>query len=189
MGKFLFQNRGWIPVLPILVAVATCRTFSFGTLAGLSLIPVGLFIRLWAIFHIGPAARSRKITAPKLIYTGPYELSRNPLYIANIMIYTGIGISTHGVSAGAAVALLSSVYYSIITRYEESELERRLGEAYRSYLNRVPRWLGESAPVHAAAPKGSPEERMVSGLRAERSTLGAAFLIICAVLLRSTIAG
>ena len=156
---------------------------------GLALIPLGLLIRLWAMLHIGPDARKRQLFVQKLVYTGPYELSRNPLYIANILIYTGIGLATLGLLGAMGAIALSSAYYSAIVRHEENGLEKRLGEVYRSYRNRVPRWMGESAPVHAAAPKGGMEDRLNRALRAERSTFVVATLVITAIVLRAATVG
>ena len=146
-------------------------------------------MRLWAMLHIGPAARSKKVSARKLVYTGPYELSRNPLYVANIIAYTGAGVATLGMAGGIFSLVCFSVYYSLIVRHEEEGLERRLGEIYRSYRNRVPRWLGESAPVHAAEPKGSMNVRLSQALRAERSTFAAALVVGTVIVLRAMTAG
>ena len=189
MGAFLFRNRGWLPVPVLIVAIALCGPLGPATAMGLALLPLGLLIRLWAMLHIGPDARKKEIFVQKLVYTGPYELSRNPLYIANIFAYTGVGLATLGLPGAIGAVVLAATYYSLIVRHEEVELERRLGEVYRSYRNRVPRWMGESAPVHAAAPKGEMEDRLNNAVRAERSTYGVAFMVVSAVILRAATAG
>jgi len=168
------------------LAVYFAEPLSVITGLGLSLIPLGLLVRLWGIIHMGPQARARTPVVEKLIYTGPYELSRNPLYIANIAIYSGIGMATLGLAGFLFSFLASVVYYNLIVRYEEAFLEQRLGEIYRSYRNRVPRWLGEAAPVHAAAPKGRLDQRFSAALRAERSTLLFALFVTTLVLLRGS---
>ena len=186
MGELIFRNRGWIPAPFILIGIYFTGPLSPLTGVGLSLIPLGLLVRIWAILHMGPEARSREATVEKLIYTGPYELTRNPLYIANIAIYTGVGLATLGVPGLLGALALSLVYYGIIVRYEEAFLERKLGEIYRSYINRVPRWIGEAAPVHAAAPKGSMELRLNKALRAERTTVAIAIIVTALVLMRAS---
>ena len=189
LGAFLFHNRGWIPAPAIVGAIALCEPSGAHTALGLALIPMALLVRLWAMLHIGPNARKRTVFVEKLIYTGPYELTRNPLYIANIAAYTGIGLATIGAVGAVSAALLACIYYALIVRYEELELDRRLGEVYRSYRNRVPRWMGESAPVHAAAPKGNMEERLRNALRAERTTYALATVITLTIAIRSVTLG
>jgi len=189
MGGALFKHRGWIPVPLLGLGLIYCQAVGPLTALGLSLIPLGLLIRLWGMLHIGPGARNRKITVQKLVYTGPYELSRNPLYIANIIMYCGVGLGVGGLLGFVVALLASAIHYSLIVRFEEAELERRLGEVYRSYINRVPRWLGESAPVHAAAPKGEMEDRLNRALLAERSTYVVSVVVICVVTLRAFTVG
>ena len=189
MGAFLFRNRGWLPVPALTVLLVFCRPLGPVTAMGLAFLPLGLLIRLWAMLHIGPDARKKEVFVQKLVYTGPYELSRNPLYIANILTYTGIGLATLGLLGALVALVMSSIYYSAIVRHEEAELGRRLGEVYRSYRNRVPRWMGESAPVHAAAPKGGMEDRLTRALRAERSTFVVALLVTAAIFLRAGTVG
>lgn len=189
MGAFFFRNRGWLPVPALLAALAMCGPMSLVMALGLAFVPLGLLVRLWAMLHIGPDARRQEVYAKKLVYTGPYELSRNPLYIANIIAYTGIGLATGGPAGFLLAAAAVTVYYGIIVRYEEVELEQRLGEVYRSYRNRVPRWMGESAPVHAAAPKIAMEVRFSSALRAERSTYIVTALVVTSIVLRAMTVG
>ena len=189
LGAFLFRNRGWIPAPAIVGALALCEPAGAHTALGLGLVPAALFVRLWAMLHIGPNARKKNVVVDKLIYTGPYELTRNPLYIANIAAYTGVGLATTGLVGATSALILACIYYSMIVRYEEVELNKRLGEVYRSYRNRVPRWMGESAPVHAAAPKGNMEDRLRNALRAERTTYALATAIILTIAIRSVTLG
>ena len=185
MGQLLFRHRGWIPAPLIMAAIYWTAPISIGTGLGVGLVALGLLVRVWAMLHIGPLARSRTATVKKLVYTGPYELTRNPLYIANIVIYSGVGLATVGIMGAASALLLSFLHYSLIVRHEETFLHERLGEIYRSYMNRVPRWFGEAAPVHAAAPKGSMEERLNKALHAERSTIALAIFVTALVLIRA----
>ena len=81
------------------------------------------------------------------------------------------------------------VYFNLIVRFEEEYLEDRLGEIYRSYLNRVPRWLGESAPVHAATPKGTLDDRARMTVRTERTTLTSIVIVTVLIVIRAATMG
>jgi protein-S-isoprenylcysteine O-methyltransferase Ste14 len=189
LGQWLFHNRGWLPLPLVLWALASTRPLGIFTGAGIGLMGLGQCIRLWGVSHMGMAARSQTAVVRKLIYTGPYELSRNPLYIANIIIFTGLAMATGGPVMAVEYGLGFTLYFNIIVRYEEDFLEKRLGEIYRSYLNRVPRWLGESAPVHAATPKGAIEDRAQATLRAERTTIVLIVVVSVLIVIRAVLSG
>ena len=185
IGAWLFRNRGWIPVPAVVTLVVMTEPLSLWTGLGLGMMLLGPVVRIWGVTHMGPSARKRDANVEKLVYTGPYELTRNPLYMANIWMHSGLGVATIGPLAGACVGLAYFTFYSFIVRFEESFLERRLGEIFRSYRNRVPRWLGEAAPVHAAAPKGILSQRIATAFRAERTTLAVTAIVTLMVLIRS----
>ena len=188
-GGFLFRRRGVVPVPFIAAALWFCEPLDIVTGLGLLLVPLGVFIRLWAAIHMGPAGRSGDPVVRKLIYTGPYELTRNPLYIANTVIYVGLGLATVGLEGCGIALCASAIHYTCIVRFEEQFLERRLGEIYRSYRNRVPRWIGEAAPVHAGAPKGLMDQLALAAIRSERTTHVLAGLVTLLVLIRAATVG
>ena len=173
-----------------MVALAwTTEPLGLASGIGLGMLYLGNIVRIWAIGHMGATARVREPVVRKLIYTGPYELSRNPLYLANIGMVSGIALATHGLYGALAMVVIISIFYGFIVRYEENFLQQKLGEIYRSYRNRVPRWLGEAAPVHAAAPKGRLNERVEFAIKAERSTMASALIVTILVLIRGLGAG
>ena len=189
VGGWLFRYRGFLPIPILAIALSITQPLSVFTGVGAGLIIIGQMVRVWAVSHIGPSSRSRTVNAAKLTYTGPYELTRNPLYIANILMFSGTGIATGNLGFAACCFLGFSVYFHLIVLFEESYLEVRLGEIYRSYRNRVPRWMGEAAPVHAAAPKVNLQDRVNAAFQSERSTLIASASIITLLLFRATTSG
>ena len=72
---------------------------------------------------------------------GVYRYSRNPGYLGQIIVFLGIGIA----SASWFYLLLSAVLlvltYLLVAIEERVTLDK-LGETYREYMNRTPRWLG-----------------------------------------------
>jgi len=188
-GEWLFRGRGWLPVPLLVVTIWMARLTIWMVVAGLVLILVGLTLRLWSVAHIGPASRTRGDEVHKLVYTGPYELSRNPLYVANLILYGGAGLLCGDLRWLGILVFIMSLHYYCVVRWEEWNLERRLGEVYRSYLNRVPRWLGSAAPVHAASPSESVDTRWSRAWRSERSTLLAVGVLLAAIFIRGGLAG
>ena len=80
--------------------------------------------------------------APRaLVEDGPYRRTRNPMYVAGVMILLGIALLS-GVALTAPVLLL---YVLLVARAfvpaDERTMERLFGDAWRDYASRVPRWL------------------------------------------------
>ena len=113
-----------------------------------------------------------------LVDSGPFGYSRNPLYIGNVLMWAGVGLLTGRawVAAGMIAALLP--YYGAIVRWEEGRLDAELGDAYRAYRARVPRWL--LGPGATVPQRGEWRE----AARSERSTWLAALVVTAAVLAR-----
>jgi len=86
-----------------------------------------------------PADPRRPATA--LVTSGPFRLSRNPMYVARTMLYVGLALLANALWALLMlVPLLVVVQYGVVAR-EERYLARRFGAAYHAYRARVRCWL------------------------------------------------
>ncbi len=77
----------------------------------------------------------------KLITSGFYRFSRNPIYVGFCLFNIGIGIATNSlwiVLSAIPGAIL--VYYIAIAK-EEKYLEQKFGQEYLDYKARVRRWV------------------------------------------------
>lgn len=85
-------------------------------------------------------AVSRNLEPEYLLTDGPYRVSRNPMHVGGIAIWSGwaIWFGSAPVAAGAVVAT-AVVRAGIV--WEERVLERRWGDEWRAYAARTPRWL------------------------------------------------
>jgi len=76
-----------------------------------------------------------------LVISGPYRLSRNPIYLALTLIYLGLAV---GYGSWWPVLLLAPLMivmrHGVIGR-EERYLEAKFGESYRAYCSSVRRWF------------------------------------------------
>jgi protein-S-isoprenylcysteine O-methyltransferase Ste14 len=111
------------------------------TVIGAVLTGSGELLRLWAVHHIGAVSRTRSDRLGPLIASGPFALSRNPLYIGNITLWVGFALMSRLVWMAPTAALLLGAEYHAIVRWEEHLLESRFGDSYRAYVAAVPRWL------------------------------------------------
>jgi protein-S-isoprenylcysteine O-methyltransferase Ste14 len=144
IGGWLFRHRTSLPtpiVLAILVWPPNDTTSPAYVWAGLVVTALGETVRLWAVHHIGTVSRTRTDRLGPLISDGPFAIVRNPLYLGNIALWIGFALIARLPWLAAVVALLLGAEYHAIVRWEETLLESRLGEAYRRYAARVPRWI------------------------------------------------
>ena len=76
----------------------------------------------------------------RLVTSGPYRWTRNPLYSAGAALVIGLGL----ISASAFLlvgALVALALVRVRLPSEEAELEKRFGPAYRDYVRRTGRFL------------------------------------------------
>ncbi len=76
-----------------------------------------------------------------IISSGPYRYSRNPMYVGLILIYAGLAALFGGLWCWLLLPVAVLVLHFGVVRREEAYLERRFGDAYRDYRNRVRCWL------------------------------------------------
>jgi len=148
-------------------------------IAGALVVALGEGIRLWAVHHIGAISRTRSDRLGPLIATGPFGYVRNPLYVGNILLWTGFAVSARLLWLAPIVVVLLALEYHAIVCWEEGLLAERIGEPYRQYVARVPRWLPSFGA--AASPAGAVTFSWRQTLFSERGTLvaiGAGFLLL-----------
>jgi protein-S-isoprenylcysteine O-methyltransferase Ste14 len=145
LGGWLFRHRTSLP-LPVAVAILavpavdTTRS-ALLVVSGVAITLLGELIRLWGVHHIGVISRTRSDRLGPLITGGPFAVVRNPLYIGNIMLWVGFALTARLVWLAPAILMLLGAEYHAIVRWEEHLLDSRLGETYRTYAARVPRWV------------------------------------------------
>jgi protein-S-isoprenylcysteine O-methyltransferase Ste14 len=80
-------------------------------------------------------------TPEHLITTGPFSVSRNPIYLANTLLLIGVGL-VGGLAWFLPLAFVAAFATSRLTiRREEQILADKFGKRYRDYAKRVRRWI------------------------------------------------
>lgn len=163
-----FRHRGWIGIIFLLPAfVITIMSAAppiedswldlIADTLGWVVFVAGAGLRLWSTLYIGARKRST------LVSEGPYSICRNPLYVGSFLIAFSIGLFLESLTFLGGV-VLSAVAYAVFTiPQEERALQETLGEEYRLYCERVPRFWPRWSQFH------TPEviEVKVKGLKLE----------------------
>jgi protein-S-isoprenylcysteine O-methyltransferase Ste14 len=174
-GGWLFRRRSWVP-LPLVVLLLAAPPGAGSPVLhgaiGAALIAAGEIVRLLAVRRIGSVSRTRADRLGPLVMTGPFARVRNPLYLGNMAIWTGFAISARLAWLAIPLLALLALSYHAVVRWEEHLLESRLGEPYRTYRSRVPRWLPRMTPASSPAnPANGERHTWRATLFSERGTL------------------
>jgi protein-S-isoprenylcysteine O-methyltransferase Ste14 len=113
------------------------------------LLAIGTGFWLWSvlIFFKGKGTPVPLNPPPKLITTGPYEFSRNPMMTGLFLALFGIGFATQSVSlVFIYTPLFILLIYLELKWIEEPELEQRLGKEYTEYRKRTPMFWPKKRP-------------------------------------------
>jgi protein-S-isoprenylcysteine O-methyltransferase Ste14 len=76
-----------------------------------------------------------------LVTSGPYRLTRNPMYLGMAFLYVAFAFAFGVIWALAFLPAVIVVVDRFVIAREEPYLERKFGQAYRDYKARVRRWL------------------------------------------------
>ena len=140
-------------VLPCLfLTVATTDSsrpnFSFDFIDIVKTVGIGFSILgfMFLILAYGSMLRGATTLNPsshtdKLVTSGIYAFSRNPIYVGWFLFMLGLGISNLSIFVVLVSTLMLAVLYWAVILQEEEYLERRFGEEYLIYKSRVRRWL------------------------------------------------
>lgn len=109
----------------------------------LVLIAFGLIVEGWAAGLFRRAGTAVKPWKPStaLVTNGIYALSRNPIYVGFTIIYAGLAIGLDSPLAAAMILPCLIVIDRFVIVREEAYLERKFGQPYSAYKDKVRRWL------------------------------------------------
>jgi protein-S-isoprenylcysteine O-methyltransferase Ste14 len=80
-------------------------------------------------------------TAKRLIITGPFSKSRNPIYLSGVLLSFGIAIFLGSLITFFVPISIFLILNSIHIPHEEQRLEEIFGEDYLEYKQQVRRWF------------------------------------------------
>tara|TARA_B100000575_G_C22872961_1_gene509190 strand:- start:34 stop:621 length:588 start_codon:yes stop_codon:yes gene_type:complete len=179
LRSFLFKKRSYTPI-PITLAVLYFSQLSYPFWAyGVTFIMLGELIRISAVRYAGGRTRTTSVGANSLCTSGPYSRTRNPLYIGNLFIYSGIVLLSGGVYMFQLLVIVIFYFifqYSMIISLEEEKLSVVFGQEYIEYKNNVPRIIPLIKPWdNKLKLKPAP---ILKTLKTEKRTLQNIFLLV-----------
>ena len=139
-----------IYAVPLAVGVYLNRRSPFELMPGNLARIIGVTLGIVAIILSLAAAiqfwRARTPMMPyksttAIIESGPFAISRNPLYLAMTLGYVAISLVFNTAWPLLFLPLVLLVMYRGVIAREERYLQQKFGERYVEYMGRVRRWL------------------------------------------------
>lgn len=158
-GRALFRWRSFTPLLLLAVAVPLLARsrgarYPVWIALGCALCVLGQALRAWVLGGVpdGTSGQNERLIATDLNTEGPYALTRNPLYLGNLLITLGLCAVAHDSILAALAAVLFAAQYRAIIAAEEAFLREKFGARFDEYAARVPRFWPR-ARAEAASPR------------------------------------
>lgn len=108
-------------IVAFLLAAPTPRALALGASVG----AVGEALRIWAAGHL---EKGREVTR-----SGPYALTRHPLYLGSAIMGAGFAIAARSIVVALIVGVYLVLTITAAIRSEEAHLTDKFGSAYADY--------------------------------------------------------
>jgi protein-S-isoprenylcysteine O-methyltransferase Ste14 len=130
-------------ILPVSIGISSGVAARYVAFAAVPLC-IGTFLLLWCVreFYVSGRGTLAPWDPPQhLVTTGPYRLSRNPMYIGVVTILAGWCV-LWGLRALVVYAVLFLCGFHLrVLLSEEPWAARQFGAQWEAYRARVPRWV------------------------------------------------
>ena len=112
-------------------------------LCGVTAIAISCGVLLWAwwLFRQSGTPTRPTARATALVTAGPFRVSRNPMYLAIVVLLLGIAVWVGSLPMLLAPVGFFAVMSLVVIPAEERRLRETFGEAYLSFTQRVRRWI------------------------------------------------
>ena len=108
-------------IIAVWLSHPTWNSLAFGT----TIAVIGEAVRVWAAGHL---EKGREVTV-----SGPYALTRHPLYAGSTVIGVGLAIASASVVVTTLVLAYLAITLSAAIRTEETHLTEKFGTTYPDY--------------------------------------------------------
>jgi protein-S-isoprenylcysteine O-methyltransferase Ste14 len=185
IAKKFFSYRSYTPIPFILIMLFYNNSNIWSLIIGFFIALAGEAIRFWGVGYAGSETRTTgNVGGSQLIVSGPFSYVRNPLYLGNILIYSGIGIMSFALFPFLQIIALVFfiIQYHFIVKEEEAYLKNTFGNNYQTFLENVPRFFPRFTPFRIQN-LPQPSFNSQAALKSERRTFQALILVIATIIL------
>ena len=131
-------------LVPATIAMNTHQPSQVGVPA-LFAFAVGVLALLWCVlaFYVtGKGTLAPWAPPARLVTVGLYRFTRNPMYLAVLLVLAGWALAFQSLVLAGYAALVAVAFHLRVVLGEEPWLARTHGVQWQEYSQAVPRWLG-----------------------------------------------
>ena len=128
---------------PIAIGVSAGRPVQHAAI-GIAVLFFGTLLLLWCVreFHVAGRGTLAPWAPPEhLVTTGPYRISRNPMYLGVITILMGWCVLWGSRTLLIYTLVVMAAVHVRVLVAEEPWAARNFGAEWKAYQARVPRWI------------------------------------------------
>jgi protein-S-isoprenylcysteine O-methyltransferase Ste14 len=115
----------------------------WGLPLGLIVIYVAVNLKLFAVREMVRVKTALDVRKPAtdIATSGPFSVSRNPIYIGIVLLNTGVACIANSLWIFLLSAALAAILQKGVIEPEEAYLEQKFGDKYLRYKAKVRRWI------------------------------------------------
>lgn len=152
LRETLFTYRSYTPLPFLALGLIFGEPTVTSLVAGALVAAVGEGIRFWGVGHASSETRvTGSVGGSRLVVSGPFAYVRNPLYVGNILMYTGLGVMANVPWLIVATIAWFLFQYSMIVSREEQYLATAFRDEYARYTANVHRFVPRLTPYEPGA--------------------------------------
>ena len=124
---------GW-PAVPLVHSLSV----------GIGLVALSFIAPVWALILFrreGTQVNPTSETNNKLVTAGPFQFTRNPMYLGLVVLSLGVAVATGAILMFVAPILVFATANWVHIPFEEAKMRRQFGPAFDDYARNVRRWL------------------------------------------------
>jgi len=122
----------------LLLVIIFSRPAQTSLLAGVGISLLGLFIRAWASGHL---KKEKELTI-----SGPYQYTRNPLYLGNFILGIGLVVGSYSWLVLVTFIAYFLLFYPPVIKRERERMKELFAEKYEDYKKKVPSFFPSLKP-------------------------------------------
>jgi protein-S-isoprenylcysteine O-methyltransferase Ste14 len=154
MAEALARRRVPLGFICGILVLWLSRPTSRSLIVGGLIATAGEILRIWAAGHL---EKGREVTQ-----SGPYRLTRHPLYVGSLIIGVGAAIASARVSGVIVIVLYLAMTIASAMRTEEAAMRSAFREQYDAYLQS--QTASQHRPFSLQRAIRNKEHRAVAGL-------------------------
>lgn len=125
-------------VLHLTIDTDMFKTPTLGRVAGVIIAAAGVCLAVWAVLE----AANVSVDSPnKLITSGPFSMSRNPMYLAWTFMFIGVAFIVNSWLMIVTLPFVAAYTHIVDVRKEERFLADKFGDEFDQYKSNVRRYF------------------------------------------------